>query len=90
MSDPVFDLLLRTLLERLAVSGFETPKDLSEKRQLSWVIETLEQATILPSEDFTRLVEAGREVVNSWEHGDLANAVRTLDRALPAGQEKKI
>jgi hypothetical protein len=81
--NPIFDLLVNTLTERFVAAGFEMPDQMTQKQRESFVIQALEEAAIMPIRHFTRLVAAGREVVTCWESGNLANAVRNLDDALP-------
>ena len=79
----ILETLVNTLSERLSAGGFELPKAPPEKERLGFIFQALDQAAILPVEDFNRIVSAAQEVVNRWESGDLADAVRTLALALP-------
>ncbi len=38
--------------------------------------------------EYWTLVDRAREVIASWEHGDLAAAIRELDAALPEDPEQ--
>jgi hypothetical protein len=86
----ILELLVNTLIERFVAAGFEVPDQMTQKGRESFVIQALDEATIVSINDFTRLVAAGREVVTCWESGDLANAVRSLDLVLPKGTGTKI
>ena len=79
----ILEALVNTLSERLFAGGFELPKTPTEKERLGFIFQSLDQAAILPVENFNRIISAAQEVVNRWESGDLADAVRTLALALP-------
>jgi hypothetical protein len=78
----ILDLLTDTLFGRLAVAGFEVPRDMTQKQKQTFVLAAVEDAVILQAHEYERLVEAARQVVGRWENGDLADAVRQLDMAL--------
>jgi hypothetical protein len=79
----ILDLLVNTLIERFIDAGFEVPNAMTQKQRECFALQSLDEATILSISDYNRLVAAGHEVVNCWENGNLAQAVRTLDHALP-------
>ena len=83
----ILETLVNTLLERFDAAGFNVPKALTEKERESFVFQTLEQAAILPQADFDALVVAAFAVVNRWEKGDLAAAVRNLGLVLAKVEE---
>jgi hypothetical protein len=82
----ILDALVNTLMERFDEAGFQAPKTLTEKEREVFVFQTLEQAAILPQSAFDELLGAARAVVDCWENGDLADAVRKLDLASEAAQ----
>jgi hypothetical protein len=79
---PVLDLLVETLVRRFSASGFDVPQSMTGKERESFVINTLETAAILPQHLADGVIESARRVVNSWEQGDLAAAVRNLSSAI--------
>jgi len=81
---PILELLVETLLRRFSDSGFDVPQSMTEKERASFVIKTLETAAILPPSFVDGLLESACKVVNSWEKGDLAAAVRNLSSAIDA------
>jgi hypothetical protein len=83
----ILETLVNALLERFEDAGFKVPKTLTEKERESFVFQTLERAAILPQSDFDALVVAAFAVVNRWEKGDLAAAVRNLGLVLAKVEE---
>lgn len=81
---PILELLVETLLRRFSDSGFDVPQSMTEKDREAFVINTLETAVILAPELMAGLLDAAREVLSSWERGDLAAAVRNLSCAVDA------
>ena len=81
MQDPLFDLLVRKVLDRLS-EHFEIPAFTSLKERDSFVISTLENAAIVPANSLHNLLGVARQVVARWESGDLAEAVRRLSSSI--------
>jgi hypothetical protein len=81
MKDPLFDLLVRTVLERLS-EHFTIPTSMTEKERDSFVFRTLEDAAIVPAKSLHSLLEVAGEIVARWEKGDLAEAVRHLSSGI--------
>ena len=82
----ILEALVNTLMERFADAGFQVPKTLAEKEREVFVFQTLEQAAILPQSVFDELLGTAHAVVDCWETGDLAGAVRKLALASEAAQ----
>ncbi len=80
----ILELLVETLIRRFSDSGFDIPQSMTAKDRESFVISTLEDAVILRPEQLASLLDAAREVLSSWEQGDLAAAVRNLSSAVDA------
>jgi len=78
----IFDLLIKTLIERFSDAGFDVPETMTQKESESFVFVALENAVVLPAAEHDRLVTAARDVVTQWESTSLAEAVRKLDAAL--------
>ncbi len=89
MQDPIFELLVCTVLERLS-EHFEIPASMSNKERDVFVMNTLEDAAIVPADVLHNLCTVAREVVARWENGDLAEAVRRLASAVDSSTEKLI
>jgi hypothetical protein len=83
MNNSILETLVNILIKRFADAGLDMPKESTEKDRLGFVFGALDKVAILPSENFNRLVSAAEMVVNRWESGDLAGAVRDLALALP-------
>ena len=86
------ELLLTALMKRFAEAGFDIPEDMDGEQREAFVVQVLAEAAIVPADDYKELVAAGRQVVNRWESGDLAEAVRKLEVALPklTGEQEKL
>ncbi len=80
----ILELLVETLIRRFSDSGFDVPQSMTAKGRESFVISSLENAVILRPEQLASLLDAAREVLSSWEQGDLAAAVRNLSSAVDA------
>lgn len=76
--------LMKVLLQRFGEAGLELPNEATEKERLAFIFQALDQVAILPLETFHPMISAAQDVVNRWESGDLADAVRNLALALPA------
>jgi|SRR5215469_3071949 len=83
----ILQLLIESLMKHFTEAGFEIPANLTDKQREAFVIHALENATIVPDNEYSRLVNAARAVVNQWSTNRLAEAVRNLDAAL--AQETK-
>ncbi len=78
----ILALLIETLMKRFSQAGFDVPQSMTEKARESFVIQALEGAAILQRRHLDRLRGSARAVVDSWERGDLAAAVRDLANVL--------
>ena len=84
----ILDLLVETLMRRFSESGFDVPQSRTAKDRESFVVDTLENAAILPQDLLDVLIESARNVVNVWDRGDLAAAVRNLSSAIEAAETR--
>jgi hypothetical protein len=81
--EAILELLVEILIQRFAQAGFDIPQSMTEKARESFVIQTLESVAILQQDLLDRLLGSARAVVNAWERGDLAAAVRDLSGVVP-------
>jgi hypothetical protein len=74
--------LVESLMVRFSQAGFDVPQSMTQKERESFVFHTLEGAAILQSHKLERILGSAGAVVERWERGDLAAAVRDLSNVL--------